>query len=81
MWIQSVQPGAAEAALPGSRPAGTRPAVRESGTPPADRVVVSDQARELSARFAAQEGPELQLSPERLRELVEQAESPHASSE
>jgi hypothetical protein len=44
-------------------------------------VVVSDQARELSARFAAQEGPELQLSPERLRELVEQAESPHASSE
>jgi len=39
-------------------------------------VVVSEQARELSARFATQEGPELQLSPERLRELIEQADSP-----
>lgn len=76
MWIQATQPGVAEAALPGSRAGGTRPAAPQSTPTPTDRVVVSEQARELSARFATQEGPELQLSPERLRELIEQADSP-----
>lgn len=54
----------------------TRP-VTTGRDAPTDRVVVSEQARQLSARLAGAEGPELQLSPERLRELIEQVEEAH----
>jgi hypothetical protein len=42
-------------------------------------VVVSEQARQLSARLNGSEGPELQLSPERLREMIQQAGEAHTA--
>jgi len=71
MLIQSVQVRAPEAPESVSRPSGNGVNAAPSGTTPADSVVVSEQGRALS-RLAAQEGPELQLSPERLRALMKQ---------
>ncbi len=77
MEIQSVQNRAIDPAAAASRVAGSRPAAGTASDGPADRVVVSEQARQLSARLTGAEGPELQLSPERLREMIEQAEEAH----
>lgn len=74
MLIQAMQNRAFDPAIGASRVSGTRPAA-DSGKSPADQVVVSEQARQLSARLTAAEGPELQLSPERLRQLIQQEEA------
>lgn len=76
MVIQPAQNRAVDLASAASRAPGTR-TVTGGSDAPTDRVVVSEQARQLSARLTGAEGPELQLSPERLRELIEQAEEVH----
>ncbi len=72
MVVQSIQPVTRE--IPGavSRSPERGTAVTSSGTPPVDRVNLSEQGRAMSALLATQEGPELQLSPKRLREMLEQ---------
>jgi hypothetical protein len=84
MLIQAIQARAAESAATVSRSSGRESAVAHSGISQTDQVAVSAQARALSAQLAAQVGPELQLSPTRLRALIEQTASaakPSAPSE
>lgn len=73
MLIQSVQARTPEAPGGVSRVSGTVTGTAPRENTPADRVVVSEEGRALSAQLAAQDGPELQLSPERLRAMLEQA--------
>lgn len=80
MPIQAMQNRTFEPAIATSRVSGSRPAATGVAGQ-ADRVVVSERARQLSAHLAASEGPELQLSPERLRQMIEQVEAAEAPKE
>jgi len=81
MVMEAIQASAVQPAVAGYRGAGEARPAAAAGSGPADRVAISDQARQLSAQLAATEGPELQLSPERLRQLIERVEGAEAPAE
>lgn len=81
MSIQAIRPWAPPSAGKASKPAETRSGPHESGTTPTDRVMVSEEARAMSAQSTAQGLPELQLSPARLRALMEQTVSAGEAAE
>jgi hypothetical protein len=77
--LQAQGPLAATSVPQKARPASGRSAPEETGAAGGfDQVVVSDQARSLAARLDGKQGPELQLSPEKLRELVNGPSDPFA---